>query len=365
MRRECRLLYLVGQLRPGGLERQLYYLLQTMDRERYRPAVVVWNFSEDHAYVAPIRSLGVPLYGFAGADSKTSKLIKFRRLVRRLNPEVIHSHSFYTNFAASWGAAGTDAIPVGSVRSDFAWAKRDSGLLLGMLSARWPRSQIFNSFTGADGARAFRDLFVPRDLLVVRNGLDLKRFTSTPLSNGGRPKIVAIGSLLAVKRWDRLLIAAFQLKQKGLDFILQIIGEGPMRGELTGQVQSLGLESQVEFLGHRDDVPALLSGATFLAHTSESEGCPNVVMEAMACGRAVVATDVGDVPYLIEDGRTGFVVRCGDDTTLVERMAQLINDRELCRGMGHAGRVKAEREFGLNRLVEETLAAYRSPGWKD
>jgi glycosyltransferase involved in cell wall biosynthesis len=88
-------------------------------------------------------------------------------------------------------------------------------------------------------------------------------------------------------------------------------------------------------------------------------------MEAMACGRAVVATDAGDVPELVEDGKTGFVVNRGDDAMLTDCMAALITNHALCRRMGEAGRAKAEREFGLDRLVSETLAAYRSMGWKD
>ena len=89
------------------------------------------------------------------------------------------------------------------------------------------------------------------------------------------------------------------------------------------------------------------------------------MIEAMVCGRAVVATDVGDVPLLVENGKTGFAVCCGDDAMLVTRLATLITDRDLCRRMGNAGRVKAEQEFGLERLVAETLAAYRAVGWKD
>jgi glycosyltransferase involved in cell wall biosynthesis len=109
----------------------------------------------------------------------------------------------------------------------------------------------------------------------------------------------------------------------------------------------------------------LIADSTFLVHTAEDEGCPNVVMEAMACGRAVVAMDAGDVPYLIENGKTGLIVQRGDETTFAECVSQLLCDHELCCRMGLAARAKAEREFGLERLVSETLEAYRSAGWKE
>ena len=147
--------------------------------------------------------------------------------------------------------------------------------------------------------------------------------------------------------------------------MLQIAGEGPLRKTLEQKTSDLGVTDRVEFIGHAHEMPKLLADASFLVHTSDIEGCPNVVMEAMACGRAVVATDVGDVPYLVENGRTGYVVRCGDHEALVGRLTELITNPGLCRTMGEAGRAKAEREFGLRRLVSETFAVYQSLGWKD
>jgi glycosyltransferase involved in cell wall biosynthesis len=121
----------------------------------------------------------------------------------------------------------------------------------------------------------------------------------------------------------------------------------------------------VQFLGRRSDIPDLLKDSTFLVHTADAEGCPNVVMEAMACGRAVVSTDAGDVPLLLDDGKTGFIVRRGDDETLAARIGTLIASRDLCLRMGEAGRAKAIVEFGLDTLVLKTLDAYRFAGWKD
>lgn len=361
----CRLLYLVGQLRAGGSERQLVYLLGKLDRIRYRPEVAVWNFDPRDPHVRSIQRLGVPLHAGPHGGSRLVKLMWFRRLVRELRPEVIHSYSFFTNFAAFFGALGTSAVVVGSRRSSFLREVRDAGPLVGMLCAHLPRTHISNSSVAAGSAHARSGFFSTKRLLVVRNGIDLVRFRPWPYTDSRPVEILAVGSLTRVKRWDRLLDCAYALKSRGLDFRIRLVGEGPLRPELESRARELGLRELVHFVGYTSDVQGLLASSAFLAHTSDIEGCPNVIMEAMACGRAVVATDAGETPYLVDDGRTGYVVRRGDDAPLVERMLLLIQDTDLCRKMGMAGREKAEREFGLDRLAHETLAAYRATGWRD
>ena len=100
---------------------------------------------------------------------------------------------------------------------------------------------------------------------VVRNGVDFReRFQSVPLTTAGQVHIVGVGSLFPVKRWDRLLVAALELKRRGLDCLVRIAGDGPLRRSLEQQAQDLGLATRIEFMGHIDDIPSVLSGATFL-----------------------------------------------------------------------------------------------------
>jgi glycosyltransferase involved in cell wall biosynthesis len=363
--RKCRLLYVVGQLGAGGLERQLYLLLKSLDRDRYQPHVVVWNFNPDDTYVSLIKKLGVPLHSFHPSVSQAGKMLSFRRIVRELSPEVIHSYSFYTNIAVSWASIGTRIIAVGGLRSNFINDKSSCGILLGSLCARWPRNQIFNNFAAAKKARRSQSFFSPSKIFVVQNGVDLQEFRNTPLPTNGRAQIVGAGSLIPLKCWDRLLLAAASLKGKTLDFQIEIAGDGPLRESLERHARALGLIDRVKFVGHTNDISGFIAKSTLLAHTSNTEGCPNIVMEAMACGRPVLATDAGDTRSLVEDGITGFIVRRGDDIELTDRLARLVEDRDLCHRMGTLGRNKAEREFGLNRLVEETFAAYHAAGWEE
>lgn len=361
----CRLLYVVGQLGLGGLERQLYYLLANLDYVRYSPGVVVWNLNPEDKYYRAFKALKVPIYGFPADQPPLSKLKALRALVRQVAPEVIHSYGFHTNFAAYYAAWGTRALAIGSLRGDFVRSKRGGGAFRGALNARWPACHISNSIVSADTAKRASGYFRPKQVSVVRNALDLERFRVMGSTPQKRSYVAAVGSLLSVKRWDRLLRVIRKVMEAGRkDVPVQIAGDGPLRSALEKLADDLGVSENVQFQGAINDVSAFLNGAKFLVHTSESEGCPNAVMEAMACGLPVVAMDAGEIPYLVEEGRTGFVVPQGDEGAFVGRVDKLLVDDDLCFVMGVAAREKAQREFTLDRLVSDTLTVYRSAGWR-
>lgn len=362
----CRLLYVVGQLRLGGLERQLYYLLANLNHARYSPGVVVWNLNQNDKYYKDIEALRIPLYGFPSEWSSLSKLKALRTLTRQLKPEVIHSYAFFTNFAAAYAAWGTGSLAIGSLRAQYNAHKRSNGLIRGMLNARYPAHHISNNTPSADAANHASSFFASKHVFVVRNALDLNLFKCASEASRKRYYVAAVGSLLPVKRWDRLLRIVKRLSSVvGQNIRFQIAGDGPLRLALEKLADELGISNIVEFRGAVHDIPTFLSGAKFLVHTSQSEGCPNVVMEAMACGLPVVAMETGEIPYLVEDGKTGFVVRQEDEATFVKYVSLLLSDDGLCLKMGEAGREKAKREFTLERLVSETLATYRVAGWRD
>jgi glycosyltransferase involved in cell wall biosynthesis len=359
-RGKCRLLYLVGQLAMGGSERQLYYLLKSMDREQYNPVVVVFNYNDADPYGNRIRGLGVPLYFWPNTRSSLFKLRDFRKIVIQLRPEVVHSYSFFTNFVVWWATLGSQSIPIGSIRKDFISERIQ---IKGRINARWPRNQICNSLAAQKTVENCGGLFKPARVFMVRNGLDLDLFHSNP-SLPRRPVLLAIGRHFPEKRWDRLLQILSLVAAKNLQFTVNQVGDGPLRKALEAQAKDLGLENRINFLGLQDDIPRLLADSSFLIHTADDEGTPNVVMEAMACGRAVVATDAGDIPFLVDDGKTGFVVPRLDNGAFVDRISRLLTNSELCCHMGEAGRIKAELEFRLDRLVTQTFEVYQLEGWR-
>ena len=177
--------------------------------------------------------------------------------------------------------------------------------------------------------------FFPQSQKAVRTQLDL------PLS---RFIILFIGLLAPVKGLDILLQAVPLLQEEKPLFLL--VGDGPLRAELQRQVEAENMQGQVLFIGARPtaEIPLWLNAADILVLPSYSEGRPNVVLEAQACGVPVVATRVGGTPELIRDGESGLLVDSGDAAALARAIRRLIGDKDLHRRLGEGGRAQIEDE---------------------
>ena len=140
---------------------------------------------------------------------------------------------------------------------------------------------------------------------------------------------------------------------------LLLAGDGPLRGDLERQVQAAGIGHRLKFLGIRSDVPDLLRAADVFALTSVSEAASLTLIEAMACARPSVVTDVGGNPELIRDGVEGLLVPRGDDAACAKALIRLLDDPVLAATMGRSARLRAEERFSLANTVEKYHALYR------
>ncbi len=217
-----------------------------------------------------------------------------------------------------------------------------------------------------------------RDILAVGSGVPPERVVAIPYgirpgdfevpageaaaarrSLGAGPVdrlVVAVGRLHEQKRFDLLLEAFAAAARKVPTARLAVVGTGSLRGDLEARATALGVEEKVRFAGFRSDVAALFAGADLFALSSDDEGLPMVVIEAMASGRAVAATDVGSVRDLVVDGETGLVVPRRDPAALGEAMAALLSDDGRRAAMGQAGRARIRERFLLEKCVGDTEA---------
>ena len=167
-----------------------------------------------------------------------------------------------------------------------------------------------------------------------------------------------VGRLAEQKRVDVLLEAFARLAGRRPDVALRLAGDGPERAALERRAARLGLAGRVEWLGARDDVPALLAEATVLALPSSGEGVPNVALEAMAAGVPVVATDIPGTRDVVADGAEGLLVPAGDAPALAGALERVLGDPALRERLGQAGRARAEGDLDLARVAAEHVALF-------
>src|SRR6476620_2375846 len=187
----------------------------------------------------------------------------------------------------------------------------------------------------------------------VYNGIDLERFPPPRSANNHVPRIVSVGRLVPFKGFDDLIDACAELARHRIDFVCDIIGDGPLRETLQAKIEQLDLSSRVNLLGSLSQGAVLerLQAADIFALTSTTDvqGAtdvfPTVILEAMASAQPVVSTRLAGIPELVVDGETGTLISAGDSTALAQALEQLLRDPDQRLRFGHAGRARIEQHF--------------------
>ncbi|CAN5513420.1 glycosyltransferase family 4 protein [soil metagenome] len=201
----------------------------------------------------------------------------------------------------------------------------------------------------------------------VYNGIDLARFPRADLT-ANPPEIIAVGRLIGKKGFSDLIEACRLLRARGLDFRCEIIGEGPLQETLRTQIESAGLTNSVALTGplpQSEVIERLARSALFaLPCVAEAGGgmdnLPTVVMEAMAAGLAVVSTPVAGVPEMVQASVTGLLVPEHEPVALAESLGRLLENPELARSLGKAGRERAAELFSIEKSAQGLLELFRS-----
>jgi glycosyltransferase involved in cell wall biosynthesis len=202
----------------------------------------------------------------------------------------------------------------------------------------------------------------------VPTGVDLDRFQPDLAGTlkkelGLGPEAQLVGMISVLRSWKghaTFLDAAEQILDRvpgRAHFI--VAGDGPGRDELARKVAQLRCRDSVTLLGHREDVPNLLASLDVLALPSYAhEGIPQIILQAQAMGRAVVATTVGGIPEVVEDGVNGLLVPPRDAEALAEKMMLLLNTPTLRWNLGETARVRVEEEYSLDIMGRRLLWLY-------
>lgn len=372
-----RVALVAGTLAQGGAEKQLVYLVDAL--RTAGADVRVFSLTRGEFFEPALRAMGKEPVWVGRFGNPAMRIAALAMALRDFRPHILQATHFYVNLYVGIVAPMYGAIGVGAVRNDVAHEVQANGRW-----GRWllsaPSALIMNSHAARQNAI---DLGIPETTLhVLPNAIDLQDFDERARaepgagasgangaggasgvngSRGAECVVISVGTLARRKRFDRFLRALALARAGGASLRGVLVGDGPERGALEALAGELGLfPDGVSFAGRRNDVPALLRRAHVYLLTSEHEGFPNVLLEAMAARLPVVTTPAGDAGVIVEEGSTGFVVPHDDVEAMAARLTELAGSPELRLRLGAAGRGRVERSYTCGVLPGRVSAVHRA-----
>jgi len=315
---------------------------------------------------APFRQRGASVHTVAkGRGVDPTLPLRLGALFLRLRPQIVHTHN---RMPLMYGAPAGKLCGAATVHTRHGPGKGTAReRWLWRIAARFLDAYVAVSPTLGDLARSLNDC-APDKLSVIENGIDVGRFAGAAGDRGavraalGIPAdawvVGSVGRLATEKAFPFLIRAAAPLL--GPAGHLVIVGDGAERGAIRAQAEASGVSPFVHLTGARDDVPSLLAAMDVFALSSAMEGLPLCVLEAMAAGLPVVATAVGGLPALIQDGGNGFLVPSGDEPALRARLQALRGDPALARAVAERGQAYVRQHHSGEAMVRRYTELYAS-----
>jgi len=305
---------------------------------------------------------------------------KLCRLIKKEKPDIVHTH---TAKAGTIGrlAATLTGVPLiihtfhGHVfHSYFNPFKTNLFILIERILARCTDKIIVISERQKDEIKRYLKLNNEHKLALIPLGFDLDRFLGSEKEDRGDrlreelniPKeaivIGAVGRLTAIKNYKMFLEVAKEIKKKNPNVIVKflIVGDGELKGELVALSDKLGIKEDTIFTSWRKDIDSVYRAIDIVILTSLNEGTPVSLIEALASGKPVVATDVGGVRDVVENGKFGFVVSLDDVDAFSKAVSSLINDREKKENFGLRGRDFVKKRYSKESLISAIETLYSS-----
>lgn len=349
-------LHVILSLEIGGMEQMVADLVSNTDRRRFE--VIIACLQRLGPIGAELRASGITVIKVPDMTSKLSFLhpAPLIEVMRACRARVVHVHS------GCWYKTAIAAMYCGITRIVYtehgrAFPDRRPLILADRLFARLAGRVVAVS---QDLADYLRDVVRVPDskLAVILNGVDLDRFPAGKRASNRPLRIGVVARLAPVKDLVTLLFAIEAVVRRRPEVELQVVGDGPERQRLEMLTDLLGIRPQVRFLGFRRDIPQVMAALDIFVLSSLSEGTSMTILEAMAAGKPVVATRVGGTPALVDDGVSGLLVAPGAPSELAAALLRLVEDAELRRRLGEAGRAAVSRNYSLEAMTHRYELLY-------
>jgi glycosyltransferase involved in cell wall biosynthesis len=345
---DLKICFVAGTLGQGGAERQLFYILKSLSEAGARLSLLC--LTQGEFWEEKIAALGVPVAWVGKQQNKLARLARIIEVLRKDRPQVLQSQHFYTNLYVTAAARVLGLREVGAMRNDGISEVRANGRILGSMSLRAPRMIAANSRAAI--RFAIKERVPAARLKMLPNVVNCERFCPQVNRQKEAVRLIFAGRLVEQKRADRFLSILAQLQNRTSKKVSGlIVGDGPQRLQLEAQARAMGLlPDKLEFKGVVADIGPLYRQSDIFVLTSDWEGTPNVVLEAMASGLPVVATSIGGVPDIVRHDETGFLVNPAHEEKFVQFLTDLINHNQLREELGNNARQYVLANHSFERL---------------
>jgi glycosyltransferase involved in cell wall biosynthesis len=367
-----RILKFLTMFAVGGTERQFVYLAKSLDRSRFD--IRVGCLSREGEFLKDIEAINIPVSEYTIKSLYSPRMLyrqwDFARDLRHQGIRLVHAYGFYPNVFSIPAARAAGCITIASVR--------DTGVFTSQVKLKTVTQKLACQLADCVVANssAVRDWLISigiaeNHIRVIPNGITLSgrpgRPTAFPIRrelgiDETAPLVTVISRLNPAKGVDYFLKAIVTVAQQFPDARFLIVGgsyfDPAYKPSLEKLSAELGLQNRVAFTGERNDVPAILQESNISVLPSLSEGFSNSLLEAMAAGLPVIATNVGGNPEIVRDGETGFLVPARDPKALSEAIGRILRSPELGIRFGQAGYERVARNFSLASTVRQTEELY-------
>lgn len=374
-----KIVFLLGTLDIGGTERQFIELIRRIDRERFELRVLAFLCHGKLRTEIEAAEIPFTCLGFSGLQGKyhPGSYLQIYRLIRDIvrylkqeRPLIMQSYLFWTNIYGSIAAklAGVPVIVTGRRAIMEARYTRFPGQWLQHLSNKCATAILANSQTVKAECLQLDRAVTDEKIHVIHNGISLENYAKpgNPAAKKQELHLAAesfvigmIANLHPRKRHEDLLRAAPLVLQRYPQTILFFVGRDVgVRASLEALAETLGIRASVKFIGERSDIPELLAIIDILVSTSEVEGLSNVVLEAMAAGKPVIATYIGGKESVLHE-QTGLLLAPRQPERLAEAILRLLENPALREQFGRAGRERVATYFRVETMVQQTEIFYQ------
>ena len=353
---------------PGGAETLIIDLARALKKHGYRSEVMFFGNSWLEEYCG---KYGIPFHIVPYESLYRSKytlplfVLLFPWYLKKYRIDFIHTHLFDTVFPASLAARFLGKPHIATLHDRY--SIENSRFRMAVLKlAAWMGSKLVPVSKDINRLLVSKGGLNESQTRTIYNGVDLQKYESTPRPEkieGVRPSadvfiFICVARLVEVKGHNVLFDAFEKLVSQDLPVKLLLAGDGPLMESYSNRVKARHLDQSVSFLGQRSDVVELLKFSDCFVLVSESEGLSCSIIEAMAAGLPVIATNVGGNPELIDSGYNGCLVAVGDVDSISRQMAAMVNNRVRAGEMGQASKAKVLKKFSIETMVGEYIKLY-------